>query len=149
MNLTIADQKLIWLVKDGQSGKYSDYIRAYSGRVRQLVELKHPLSGELMVMDIDKLVGILNPALTEEWEWFQSLRAAVREWTHEKVAANRLLGLTNDNQYDQRPFEKAVRQHLFSAGLVLPDHIKGGVLVEVPFSMLVEMVEVGIRRFGM
>jgi hypothetical protein len=141
--LTAAEQKVMVVVKDGQSGKYKGFIRSYTGRITQMVELKNPLTGGSIVYDIDRILEIINPALDAEIEWFKELQNAVKLWCNEKVIANRLLGLKNDNEYDMTVFENVVKEKFFLSGKPNP-----GVIVQTDFKTMVELVEMGARRFG-
>lgn len=143
INLTLADRVLIDLINEGQSGKYLHFVRAFTGRVQKMMKLKNPLSGSIMVSDLKSLFEILNPEMQAEIEWFRKLEKALKSWVNEKIIANRLLGLKDDNSYDTREFEKVVMEKfgIFQK----PDH---GTIIETDFKTLVEMVELGARRFG-
>lgn len=141
--MTQADKDIMAIVKDGQSGKYKGYVRSYTGRITQMVKLKNPLDGHLIVIDIDRLLEIINPELKAEIEWLNNLSVAVKLWCNEKIIANRLLGLKDDNEYDMSVFEEVVREKFFLSGKPKP-----GVIVETDFKTMVELVEMGARRFG-
>lgn len=141
--MTKADKEVLAIVKDGQSGKYKGFIRSYTGRITQMVYLKNPLDGGSIVYDIDSILEIINPELTGEIEWLNKLQNAVKLWCNEKIIANRLLGLKNDNEYDMTVFENVVKEKFF-----LSRKPKPGVIVETDFQTMVELVEMGARRFG-
>lgn len=141
--MTIQEQKLTDIIKDGQSGKYRPFARHYTGRITQVMELKNPLDGSCLVDDIERVLEVLNPEFKLEIEWFKGLQSALKLWCNEKIIANRLLGLKNDNEYDTRIFEKVVMQHFF-----LSEKPKHTTVIETNFATLVEMVETGARRFG-
>lgn len=108
-----------------------------------MVYLKNPLDGGSIVYDIDSILEIINPELTGEIEWLNKLQNAVKLWCNEKIIANRLLGLKNDNEYDMTVFENVVKEKFF-----LSRKPKPGVIVETDFQTMVELVEMGARRFG-
>lgn len=141
--MTKADKDVLSIVKDGQSEKYKPFIRSYTGRITQMVNLKNPLDGHLIVSDIDRVIDIINPVLKAEIAWLYELQAVVKSWCNEKVIANRLLGLKNDNEYDMSVFEEVVREKFFLSGKPKPCAI-----VETDFKTMVELVEMGARRFG-
>jgi hypothetical protein len=141
--MTQAEKDVMAIVKDGQSGKYKGFVRSYTGRITQMVRLKNPLDGHLIVTDIDRTLEIINPELRAEIEWLKELQAAVKLWCNEKVIANRLLGLKNDNEYDMTIFEEVVKEKFF-----LSTKPKPGIVVETDFKTMVELVEMGARRFG-
>lgn len=140
---TEAEQKVLAIIKDGQSGKYKAFVRSYTGRITQMVRLKNPLDGHLIVSDIDRTLEIINPELKSEILWLQKLSDAVKLWCNEKVIANRLLGLKNDNEYDMTVFENVVKEKFFLSGKPKP-----GVIVQTDFKTMVELVEMGARRFS-
>lgn len=141
--MTKADNAVMAIVKDGQSGKYKGFIRSYTGRITQMVKLKNPLDGHLIILDIDRIQEIINPEFKAEIEWLNNLQIAVKLWCNEKIIANRLLGLKDDNEYDMSVFEDVVREKFFLSGKPKP-----GVIVETDFKTMVELVEMGARRFG-
>ena len=141
--MTQAEKQVMDIVKDGQSGKYKGFIRSYNGRITTMVKLKNPLDGHLIVIDIDRTLEIINPELTAEINWLKELQLAVKIWCNEKVIANRLLGLKNDNEYDMTVFEEVVKEKFF-----LSDKPKPGVIVQTDFKTMAELVEMGARRFG-
>lgn len=141
--MTKADNAVMAIVKDGQSGKYKGFIRSYTGRITQMVKLKNPLDGRLIILDIDRIQEIINPEFKAEIEWLNKLQIAVKLWCNEKVIANRLLGLKDDNEYDMSVFEDIVKEKFFLSGKPKP-----GVIVETDFKTMVELVEMGARRFG-
>lgn len=108
-----------------------------------MIKLKNPLDGHIIVSDIDRILEIINPELTQEINWLHGLQSAIKLWCNEKVITNRLLGITNDNEYDMSVFEDAVREKFFLSGKPKPD-----VIVETDFRTMVELVELGARRFG-
>jgi hypothetical protein len=140
--MTEAERNLDKIIKDGQSGKYKSFVRHYAGRVRRVIEMKNPLDGSILVDDIVRVIEIFNPDLGPEVDWLKGLQMALKLWVNEKVIANRLLGLKNDNEYDMRVFEKVVRERF-----LLSENPKPGI-IETNFQTLVEMVEMGARRFG-
>lgn len=141
--MTKSDEDVLAIVKDGQSGKYKQFIRSYTGRVTQMVELKNPLDGHSIVYDIDRILEIINPEFKPEIAWLHELQAVVKSWCNEKIIANRLLGLKNDNEYDMSVFEKVVKEKFFLSEKPKPD-----VIVQTDFKTMVELVEMGARRFG-
>lgn len=141
--MTAIDQKIYDIIKDGQTGKYKGFIRSFTGRVRQVIILKNPLPASILVYDIDRLLEIIDPKLIAEQEWFKSLQSLLKEWHNEKVIANRLLGLKNDNEFDLTVFEAAVREKFLLSKNPSPETI-----VETDFKTMVELVEMGARRFN-
>lgn len=141
--MTETEKNLDKIKKDGQSGKYKAFIRHYTGRIAQVIDLKNPLDGSILVYDIDRVLEIIDPNLTIEADWFRMLQKALKLWVNEKIITNRLLGIKNDNEYDVRAFEKVVLEKFF-----LSEKPKQGTIIETDFSTLVEMVEMGARRFG-
>lgn len=141
--MTKSENDVMAIVKDGQSGKYKGFVRSYTGRITQMVKLKNPLDGHLIAIDIDKILEIINPELQPEITWLQELQNAVKLWCNEKVIANRLLGLKNDNEYDMTVFEDVVKEKFFLSGKPKP-----GVIVQTDFKTMAELVEMGARRFG-
>jgi hypothetical protein len=142
--MTAAEQKVNDIIKDGQSGKYKGFVRSYTGRITQMVKLKNPLDGHLIVTDIDRILEIINPELKGEIGWLKELQLAVKAWCNEKVITNRILGLKNDNEYDMSVFEDVVREKFF---FQLKEQPKPGTIVETDFRTMVELVEMGARRF--
>jgi hypothetical protein len=141
--MTAAEQKVYDIIKDGQSGKYKPFIRHYTGRVRQVIELKNPLDGSSLVYDIDRILEIINPELVIESKWFNELQSALKLWVNEKIITNRLLGIKNDNEYDVSVFERAVKEKF-----LLSEKPKLGTIVQTDFKTMFELVEMGARRFG-
>lgn len=141
--MTQAEQQVMAIVKDGQSGKYKGFVRSYTGRITTMVKLKNPLDGHLIVDDINRILEIINPELTGEIQWLKEMQLAVKLWCNEKVIANRLLGLKNDNEYDMTVFEEVVKEKFF-----ISDKPKPGVIVQTDFRTMAELVEMGARRFG-
>ena len=141
--MTAGDKKVYDLIKEGQSGLYKAFIRGFTGRVRQVIELKNPLPAALVILDIDKLLDIINPDLLIEIHWLQNLQNALKEWHNEKIIANRLLGLKNDNEFDSTIFEAAVREKFFLNKNPTPSTI-----IQTDFKTMVELVEMGARRFS-
>lgn len=144
--MTKEDKNLMDIVAGGQSGKYNSFVRYYAGKVRRVVQMKNPLDGSILVSDIDRVFEIINPALKNEVEWFKGLQSAVKLWCNEKVIANRILGLKNDNEYDMRVFEKVVLEKFFMQ--LKGKAPKHDTIVETDFKTMVELVEMGARRFG-
>ena len=141
--MTQAEKQVMAIVKDGQSGKYKGFVRSYIGRVTQMVKLKNPLNGHLIISDIEKILEIINPELKPEVTWLENLSDAIKLWCNEKIIANRLLGLKNDNEYDMTVFENVGKEKF-----MLSEKPKPGTIVETDFPTMVELVEMGARRFG-
>jgi hypothetical protein len=140
--MTKADQALIDIVKDGQSGKYKPFVRTYTGEITKVVKMKNPLCGSIIVSDIERILEIMNPELTGEVAWFKALKKELKLWCNEKIISNRLLGVKNDNEYDMRVFEKVVMEKFF-----LSEKPKRGTIIETDFETMIELVELGARRF--
>lgn len=143
--ITKTEQELADLIKEGQSGKYKHFVRAFTGRIRQMVQLKNPLDGGSMVCDIDTLFEIIDPKLEDEMEWFKRLQDAVKLWCNEKIIANRILGLKNDNECDMKVFEKVVMEKFYLSEKEKP---KPNTVIQTDFKTMVELVEMGARRFS-
>lgn len=141
--MTKAEKDVRAIIEDGQSGKYKAFVRSYTGRITQMIKLKNPLNGHLIISDIDKILEIINPELKPEIAWLQKLSDGVKLWCNEKIIANRLLGLKNDNEYDMTVFEEVVKEKFMLSGKPKP-----GTIVETDFPTMVELVEMGARRFG-
>ena len=141
--MTAAEQKVRDVIKDGQSGKYKNFIRSFTGRVRTVLELKNPLTGSILIDDIGRIIEIVNPELDGELRWLNDMQAALKLWVNDMIISNRLLGLKNDNEFDISVFEGVVREKFFLSNKPKPDTI-----VETDFKTLVEMVELGARRFS-
>lgn len=146
LNMTKVEQDLTDIVKDGQSGKYKHFVRGYTGRVTQILKLKNPLDGSSLVYDIDSVMEILNPELEAEKQWFIGLQKALKLWVNDKIMSNRALGLKNDNEYDMRVFEKVVVEKFFIK--LKGKAPKADAVVHTDFKTMVELVEMGARRFG-
>lgn len=139
------EQALVEIIKNAQSGIYDKnawLIRHFSGEITKVIELKNPLLGELLVLDIGRFLQIINPTLEEEIQWFQDAKKGIQFWVNDIVIANRLLGIKNDNVYDTTIFEKAVMQKFY-----LSKKPKHNAIIETNFQTMVELVELGARRF--
>lgn len=143
--MTAAEQKVNDIIKDGQSGKYKPFVRSFTGRVRTVLKLKNPLTGSILVDDIDRLIEIVNPDLQDELNWLKDLQTALKLWVNDMIMSNRLLGLKNDNESDVTVFEDLVLEKFY---FQLKDKPKPGTIVETDFKTMVELVELGARRFG-
>lgn len=136
---------LVDIIKKGQSGIYDEtaaFIRNFTGEVRTVIEGKNPLNGQILIDKIDKILQIVNPALDKEIAWFKEAKIAIKLWVNDIVIANRILGIKNDNTYDVTVFEKAIMQHFF-----LSEKPKADAEIKTDFKTMVEMVELGARRF--
>jgi hypothetical protein len=143
--MTAAERKVDDIIKDGQSGKYKPFIRSFTGRVRTVLKLKNPLTGSILVDYIDSLIDIINPAFQDEMRWLKDLQNALKLWVNDMILSNRLLGLKNDNEFDMTVFENVVKEKFY---FQLKDKPKPGTIVETDFKTMVELVELGARRFG-
>jgi hypothetical protein len=143
--MTAVEQKVTDIVKDGQSGKYKNFVRSFTGRVTKVLKLKNPLIGSILVDDIDRLIEIVNPDLQGELTWLKELQAALKLWVNDMIISNRLLGLKNDNEFDITVFENVVMEKFY---FQLKEKPKPGTPVETDFKTMVELVELGARRFG-
>lgn len=141
--MTAAEQRVRDIIKDGQSGKYKNFIRSFTGRITTVIKLKNPLTGSILVDDIGRIIEIINPELQGELSWLKDLQAALKLWVNDMIISNRLLGLKNDNEFDMSVFEEAIREKFF-----LSNKPKPGAIVETDFKTLVELVEMGARRFS-
>lgn len=139
--MTIAEKNVLDIIADGQSKEYKSFIRAFTGRVTQVVELKNPLPGSMLVDDIERILEIINPDLQREITWLKELKKSLEAWCNEKIIANRILGLTNDNEYDVTVFEKVVMDRFNMTK-------KSDMRFEVEFKTLVALVEAGVRSFN-
>lgn len=131
----------------GQSGEYdknATLIRNFAGDIRTCIELQNPLIAGILISKIDKFLQIINPEFKKEADWFNEAMKLLKLWSNDIVMSNRLLGIKNDNVYDTTVFEKVIVQHFFLKEKPKPDEI-----VRAKFSTLVELVELGVRRFGM
>lgn len=143
--MTQAEQKVFDIIKDGQSGKYKPFVRSFTGRVTTVLKLKNPLIGSILVDDIERLKDIVNPALQDELNWLNNLQSALKLWVNDMIISNRLLGLKNDNEFDMTVFEDAVKEKFF---FQLKEKPKPGTIIETDFKTMVELVEMGARRFS-
>jgi hypothetical protein len=140
------EQNIVDIIKKGQSGFYdknASIIRNFTGKLSTVMELRNPLDGSILISDIDRLLQIMNPALETEIAWFKEAQGALKMWVNDLIASNRLLGIKNDNTYDTTAFEKAIMQHFFIFKKPNPNAI-----IETDFKTMVELVEIGARRFG-
>lgn len=147
--MTKIEHDLIDIANDGQSDekKYKGeaFTRAFAGRVKNVAELRNPLCLGLLVYEIDKILEIINPVLIAEIEWLNKLKSAIKLFHNEIIIANRLLGIKNDNEYDVRVFEKVVMEKFM---FQLKEKPKPDTIIQTDFKTMVEMVELGVRRFG-
>lgn len=148
--MTKAEQDLVNIANEGQTDekkfKGETFTRAFAGRVKNVAEMRNPLTIHLLIYEIDKILEIINPALIPEIEWLNKVKKSMKLFHNEILIANRLLGIKNDNEYDIRVFEKVVKQKFFielSGKTVTPN-----TLIKTDFKTMVEMVELGVRRFG-
>lgn len=144
--ITAAEQKVRDIIKDGQSGKYKPFVRSFTGRVTTIVNLKNPLTASILIDNIDRLIEIVNPSLQDELSWFNNLQTALKLWVNDMIISNRLLGLKNDNEFDMSVFEDVVKERFF---FQLKEKPKPGTIVETDFQTMVELVEMGARRFAL
>ena len=106
--MTIIEENIISLIKDGQhynhvvGGKYIDdykpFVRMYAGIVRDALNTKNPLTVSSIIFDIERVLGIINPELTKEIDWFNKMSNFLKKWTNDRILTHRLLGIKNDNQ---------------------------------------------------
>lgn len=137
------EKDLTDIIKEGQSGKYKSFIRHYTGRISKTIDMGNPLDGSILVDDIVRVLEIINPELKSEIQWLTGLRDALKLWVNEKIITNRLLGIKNDNEYDMRCFEKVVMEKF-----LLSEKPKHLAIIQTDFPTMVELVEMGARRFG-
>ncbi len=133
------------LIQRGQSGIYdknATLIRYFSGNIRNVIELKNPLSAGTLMREIDKFLQIINPSLQQEIEWFKEAKKLLQLWVNDIVMSNRLLGIKNDNVYNTEAFEKAIMQKFMFYKKPQPNDI-----IKIEFKEMVELVELGARRF--
>lgn len=146
---TKIERDLIEIANEGQTDKKvfkgEAFTREFAGRVKNVAELRNPLTIGLLVYEIDKILGIINPDLIPEINWLDKLKSALKLFHNDIIIANRLLGIKNDNVYDVRVFEKVVMEKFF---LHLKEKPSPDSLIETDFQTMVEMVELGVRRFG-
>lgn len=148
--MTKIEQDLIDIANEGQTDKKvfkgEAFTRAFAGRAKDMAELRNPLTIGLFVYEIDKILEIINPTLIAEIGWLNRLKSAMKLFHNEIIIANRLLGIKNDNEYDVRVFEKVVHEKFFIQlrGKILTNDT----LIQTDFKTMVEMVELGLRRFG-
>jgi hypothetical protein len=138
--MTPVDKDLFDIIKDGQTdepdNKRKGFVRKFAGRVRDMVELKNPLCGNILVYDIDNIIEIIDPKLRYEIDWFNKLKIATKRWCNDKIISNRVLGLKNDNEYDVRVFEKIVIEKFFMQLKGKPNYTA---IIETDFKTMVEM----------
>ena len=143
--MTKYDQVLNDFIEEAHNGQHLTFTKKYASRVKKVVSIKAVLSASLMVDDIDTVLEVLNPALHNEISWFKGLQKSLKDWCNEKIYANRLLQVKNDNEFDIRPFEKAIMQEFRIKENEKP---KPEEYVKLPFKNLIDLVEMGARRFG-
>jgi hypothetical protein len=145
--MTNTYKDLVNIANEGQTDKKifkgEAFTRAFAGRVKKVAELKNPVDLHLLLYEIDKILVIINPELKPEIEWLHKLKPAIKLFHNEIIYANRILGIKNDNTYDVRVFEKAVKEKFLLHGRNIQDTI-----IETDFKTMVELVEIGARRFG-
>lgn len=147
--MTQIEEDLIDIANEGQSGekkyKGEGFTRLFAGRVKDVVKLRNPLELLSIIYEINKILVIINPELISEIEWLEKLKRAIKIFYNEILHTNRLLGIKNDNQYDVRLFEEVVMQKFM---LQIKEKPKPETLIQTDFKTMVEMVELGVRRFG-
>lgn len=148
--MTKIEKDLIDIANEGQTDKKvfkgEGFTRLFAGRVKDVAELRNPLGLHSLLYEIDKVLGIINPDLKPEIEWLNKLVPAIKLFHNEILIANRILGIKNDNEYDVRVFEKVVKEKFFMQ--LHGKKISHDTLIETDFKTMVEMVELGVRRFG-
>lgn len=148
--MTNVEKDLIDIANEGQTDKKvfkgEAFTRAFAGRVKDVAELRNPLTIGLLVYEIDKILEIINPVLIAEIDWLNKLKSAIKLFHNDIVISNRLLGIKNDNEYDVRVFEKVVKEKFFTQ--LHGKKLNNDTLIETDFKTMVEMVELGVRRFG-
>ncbi len=140
------EESLLEIIQKGQSGIYdknASLIRYFAGSIRTVVELGNPLAAASLVYEIDKFLEIMNPLFVDETEWFVEAKKALKLWHNDVLISNRTLGIKNDNQYDTRVFERVVREKF-----LLKENPKPDAIIETNFETMVELVELGARRFS-
>jgi len=142
-----AEKKVIRLIELGQSGKYNPdgLIRKFAGRVRDVIKLRNPLGISGLVYEIDNIVDIINPSLEDQIKWYKDIQSAIKLFTNEVLHANRLLGILNDNEYDTRLFENVIMEKFM---FQLKEKPGPNTIIKTDFKTMVELVELGVRRFG-
>lgn len=145
--MTKAAKELTDIANEGQQENSMSFSRAFAGKVKDVVELRNPLSLHSLIYEIDKVLEIINPILTVEIEWLKKLKNSIKLFHNEIVIANRLLGIKNDNEYDVRVFERVVKEKFFME--LHGKKINQDTLIQTDFKTMVEMVELGVRRFGL
>jgi hypothetical protein len=147
--MTKIEQELIDIANKGQTDKKvfkgEGFTRSFAGRVKDVAELRNPLTIGLLVYEIDKILEIINPALIPEIDWLGKLKSAIKIFHNDIIISNRLLGIKNDNEYDMRVFEKVVMEKFM---FQLKEKPTPNTLIQTDFKTMVEMVELGVRRFG-
>jgi hypothetical protein len=148
--MTKIEQNLIDIANEGQTDKKvfkgEGFTRAFAGRIKDVAELRNPLGLHDLLFEIDKTLEIINPELKPEIEWLNKLIPAIKLFHNEILYANRILGIKDDNSYDVRVFEKVVIQKFFME--LHGKTLNPNTVVETDFKTMVELVELGARRFG-
>lgn len=140
------EQDLIDIIAKGQSGIYdknASLVRSFSGNIRSVIELKNPLSGGILVYQIDKYLQIINPAFRGEIDWFNEAKRGLKLWINDIVISNRILGIKDDNTYDTTVFKKAIKYKYLLAEIPKDDAV-----MKITFKEMVELVELGARQFN-
>lgn len=148
--MTNIESLLIEVANEGQTNDKiftgEGFTRSFAGRVKRIAKLRNPLSVGLLVYEIENILEIIDPKMMAERGWLNKLKSAIKDFHNEIVTANRILGIKNDNEYDKRIFEKVVKERFW---IELKDKdIDQNTLIETDFKTMVEMVELGVRRFA-
>lgn len=148
--MTKIEKALIDIANQGQTNKKifkgEGFTRSFAGRVKDVAKLRNPLTISLLVTEIDNILEIINPNLLAEIEWLCNLNDAAKLFHNDIIISNRLLGIKNDNEFDTRIFEKVVKERFIIE--LDGKEVKADTLIQTDFKTLVEMVEIGVRRFS-
>lgn len=148
--MTKAQKNLIQIANEGQSDDKifigEAFTRAFAGKVKKVAELKNPLDLRSILHEIDKVLEIINPELKPEIEWLRKLKPALMLLHNEIIHTNRILGVTDDNSYDTGVFERIIKERFFVE--LWGKCIKPDTPIQTDFRTMVEMVELGVRRFS-
>lgn len=141
--MRLVEKAIVDLIEEGREQDYIGIIRSYTGHLQNLLKLGNPLGMELFVLHLEDLIPMINPELLDEIDWLNRVMAALILYKQDVCQTNRLLGITNDNQYNTNAFRELIVEKFMLGDA----DVKSYDYMTLHIFQIEELIEMGVRRY--
>jgi hypothetical protein len=107
------------------------------------MKLGNPMGMEIFILHLEELIPMISSELRDEIDWLNRVMAALILYKDDICQTNRLLGITNDNQYNTEAFRELIVEKFMFGDVDVKSHD----YMTITIRQIEELIEMGVRRY--